>query len=168
MSEQNRQRSEARPAPIPSPATAPRPLAGREHEMSVLRSAVTACTGGTSTVVEITGDPGLGKSRLLAELGDLARAEGLTVLSGRASEFEQQRSLGAFADPLRWCVGDLAERQQETPDEETAALLDLIMPRGAEPHPGRPRIMDVERYRLHHAFGRLLADADREIGRAHV
>jgi DNA-binding CsgD family transcriptional regulator len=132
--------------------------------MSVLRSAVTACAGGSSTIVEITGDPGLGKSRLLAELGGLARAEGLTVLSGRASEFEQQRSLGAFSDPIRWCVGDLAERRQKTLDEETAALLDLILPRGADPRPGRPRIMDVERYRLHHAFGRLLADADRGRG----
>ena len=132
--------------------------------MSVLRSAVAACAGGTSTVIEITGDPGLGKSRLLAELGDLARAEGLAVLSGRASEFEPQRSLGAFADPIRWCAGELMDHQQGSMDEETAALLDVILPRGAGLHPGRPPIMDVERYRLHHAFGRLLADADRGRG----
>jgi DNA-binding NarL/FixJ family response regulator len=132
--------------------------------MSVLRSAVTACTDGTSTIVEITGDPGLGKSRLLAELGDMARTEGLTVLSGRASEFEQQRSFGAFADPVRWCADNLSERRHETLDEETAALLDLILPRGAGPHPSRPRILNVERHRLHHAFGRLLADADRGRG----
>ena len=164
MREQSRRLTVAEPARGPLPAAAPRPLAGREQEMAVLRSAVTACAGGTSTIVEITGDPGLGKSRMLAELGDLARAEGLTVLSGRASEFEQQRSFGAFADPIRWCVGDLAERRPEILDEETAALLDLMLPRGAGPHPGRPRILDVERYRLHHAFGRLLADADRGRG----
>ncbi|TDU03336.1 regulatory LuxR family protein [Streptomyces sp. 846.5] len=164
MSKQSQQQPEARPARSSSSATAPRPLTGREHEMSVLRSAVTACADGASTVIEITGDPGLGKSRLLAELGDLARAEGLTVLSGRASEFEQQRSFGAFADPVRWCVGRLAERRHETLDEETAALLDLMLPRTAGSRAGQPQSPGVERYRLHHAFGRLLADADRGRG----
>ena len=164
MSKQSQQQPEARPARSSSPAAAPRPLTGREHEMSVLRSAVTACADGASTVIEITGDPGLGKSRLLAELGDMARAEGLTVLSGRASEFEQQRSFGAFTDPIRWCVGRLAERRHETLDDETAALLDLILPRTAGSRPAQPQSPGVERYRLHHAFARLLADADRGRG----
>ncbi|WP_035846871.1 helix-turn-helix transcriptional regulator [Kitasatospora azatica] len=69
------------------------PLTGREHEMSVLESAVTACADGASTVIEIAGDPGLGKSALLAELEKLARAEGLTVLSDRSSAFEPRRPL---------------------------------------------------------------------------
>lgn len=152
MSALSHQRSEARP------------LTGREHEMSVLGAAVADCTSGTSTVVEITGDPGLGKSRMLDELGDLARAEGLTVLSGRASEFELQRSFGAFTEPVRGCVGRLTERRHETLDVETAALLDLVLPRAVAPQDGPPRPSGVERYRLHHAFGRLLADADRGRG----
>jgi DNA-binding NarL/FixJ family response regulator len=137
----------------------PRPLAGREQEMALLRSAVTACGEGASTVIEITGDPGLGKTRLLSELADLARAEGLAVLSGRASEFEQQRSFGVFADPIRWCFGHLTQAEQGPLDEEMGVLLDLVLPHRAGSRPGRrPRFLDLERYRLHHAVGRLLAD----------
>ena len=69
------------------------PTICREKEMAVLRSAVAACSDGASAVVEITGDPGLGKSRLLSELEMLARAQGLTVLSDRCSAFERQRLL---------------------------------------------------------------------------
>lgn len=141
--------------------TLPRPLVGRRAEMEVLESAVAACAAGVSTVVEITGDPGLGKTRLLSELGGLARAEGLAVLSGRASEFEQERSFGVFADPLRWCFDHRADREAEPPDEESAALRDLVLPGGTGS--GRP-VRQVERYRLHHAVSRLLAEVGGERG----
>ncbi|MFJ3894736.1 ATP-binding protein [Streptomyces sp. NPDC090083] len=138
------------------------PLVGREDEMAVLRSAVTACADGRSTVVEITGDPGLGKTRLLSELGDLAAAEGLTVLSGRASEFEQQRSFGVFAGPVRSCFGLLTDSRHGPLDEETAALLELVQPRGSGP--GRHGFAQVDRSRLHHALGRLLAAVGQDRG----
>ncbi|MET9913369.1 AAA family ATPase [Streptomyces sp. NPDC006476] len=142
----------------------PRPLVGREQEMALLRSAVTACREGASTVIEITGDPGLGKTRLLSELADLARAEGLAVLSGRASEFEQQRSFGVFADPIRSCLGRLTQAEQGPLDEEMGVLLDLVLPHSTASHPGRPRFLDLERYRLHHAVGRLVADVGGDRG----
>ncbi|MEV6948587.1 AAA family ATPase [Streptomyces sp. NPDC051172] len=138
------------------------PLVGRETELAVLRSAVTACTNGVSTVVEITGDPGLGKTRLLSELGELAEAEGLTVLSGRASEFEQQRSFGVFASPIRSCFGRLQESRHGPLDEETAALLELVLPRGSRS--GRHGFAEMDRSRLHHALGRLLTVVGQDRG----
>ncbi|MFJ9631689.1 ATP-binding protein [Streptomyces sp. NPDC101175] len=139
-----------------------RQLVGREAELAVLRSAVTACANGVSTVVEITGDPGLGKTRLLSELGDLAQAEGLTVLSGRASEFEQQRSFGVFAGPVRSCFSRLKESGHGPLDEETSALLELVLPPGSRP--GRHGFAEVDRSRLHHALGRLLTVAGQDRG----
>ncbi|MFE9452200.1 AAA family ATPase [Streptomyces sp. NPDC006739] len=142
----------------------PRTLVGREQEMALLRSAVTACADGVSTVIEITGDPGLGKTRLLSELGALARAEGLTVLSGRASEFEQQRSFGVFADPIRWCLGQLTGAGHGPLGEEASLLRDLVLPHGEASPAGHPSFLAVEHYRLHHAVGRLLADVGGERG----
>ncbi|GLX51446.1 hypothetical protein Shyhy01_43960 [Streptomyces hygroscopicus subsp. hygroscopicus] len=143
-----------------------RPLVGRERELAVLRSAVSACRDGVSTLVEITGDPGLGKTRLLSELADLAGSEGLTVLSGRASEFEPQRSFGVFVDPVRRCFGRRTAAEHGPLDDDTAELLDLVLPggAGAGSGPGRPRYPEVERYRLYHAVGRLLADVAGERG----
>ena len=102
-------------------AALPRPLVGREQAMAHLRSAVTACADGTSTVIEITGDPGLGKTRMLSELGDLARAEGLAVLS--ALEFEQQRSFGVFAAPIRGCFGRSPARLHPGPGGQRPGAL---------------------------------------------
>lgn len=130
----------------------------------MLRSAVEACTQGRSTVLEITGDPGIGKTRLLAELGELAAAAGLTVLCGRASEFERERSFGAFAEPVRRCLELRAEPESAAYDEELAALRDLVLPGYADADSGRPRSLGVERYRLHHAVGRLLSEAGGERG----
>ncbi|MEV4558388.1 LuxR C-terminal-related transcriptional regulator [Kitasatospora sp. NPDC049285] len=90
------------------------PPTGRAHEMSLLRSAVTACADGASTVLEITGDPGLGKSTLLAELERLARAEGLTVLCDRSSAFERQRPL--LLDLLRTAAQEHPGRHGPRPD----------------------------------------------------
>ncbi|EWM09987.1 ATP-binding protein [Kutzneria sp. 744] len=70
--------------------------AGRDHEMSALRSAVTACAAGASIVVDITGDPGLGKSTLLAELSKLAQAKGLAVVTDPSPAFEN--GLGSVAE----------------------------------------------------------------------
>lgn len=162
MSEQSQQPAQAGTTAVRG--AAPGPLVGREREMAVLRSAVTACADGLSTVVEITGDPGLGKTRLLSELGCLAAAEGLTVLSGRASEFEQQRSFGVFAGPIRWCFGRLTESGHQPLDEETTALLDLVLPSGAGRRPGQHGFAEVDRSQLHHAVGRLLTQVGRDRG----
>jgi DNA-binding CsgD family transcriptional regulator len=140
------------------------PLVGRAAERRVLRSAIEACARSRSTVLEITGDPGMGKTRLLAELGELAAAAGLTVLSGRASEFERESSFGAFAEPVRRCLELRTEPDSTAYDEELAALRDLVLPGCPDADSGRRRPPGVERHRLHRAVGRLLSGAGRERG----
>jgi len=64
------------------------PFVGREPELATLRARLTRAAAGEGGVVLVAGEPGIGKTRLLAELGERARAAGWQVLSGRAYESE--------------------------------------------------------------------------------
>jgi hypothetical protein len=59
-------------------------LVGREPELRVFEQALGRLGHGSSQFIEVTGDPGIGKTRLLAELACLAAGHGLRVLDGRA------------------------------------------------------------------------------------
>ncbi|MFD0526128.1 ATP-binding protein [Kitasatospora arboriphila] len=83
----------------PSPPDV-RPLIGRDEPLRVLARAVEATTRGVPGFVEILGEPGIGKTRLLGELETSARARGLAVLSGRAAEFQHEVPLAVVVDAL--------------------------------------------------------------------
>jgi len=75
-----------RPA-APSPGTGPEwPMVGRDDDLAALRNAWERARGGVATFVVLTGEPGIGKSRLAAELVGLARSEGAGVCVGRCSQ----------------------------------------------------------------------------------
>ncbi len=78
----------------------PAPLVGRGRELAQLEQLLDAAGRGTPVLL-LLGEPGIGKTRLLEELGRLARERGGLVLSGRAFEAELVRPYGAFIDALR-------------------------------------------------------------------
>jgi len=59
-------------------------LIGRDAESRRLRSALGAAQSGMGGMVFLTGEAGIGKSRLASELAAEAQARGATVLAGRA------------------------------------------------------------------------------------
>ena len=59
-------------------------MVGREAELGALDDALAAALGGAGRMVFVTGEPGIGKSRLARELASRARAAGAAVMSGRA------------------------------------------------------------------------------------
>ena len=61
-------------------------LIGREGEARILRRAVDEAFSGRGGLVVVAGEAGVGKSRLVREAADAARAGGATVLVGRAVE----------------------------------------------------------------------------------
>jgi hypothetical protein len=88
-------------AAAPSPRAAPR-LVGRLAERERLERAIDdTVRERRERVLLLTGEPGLGKSRLLDELRDRVRERGGTVLEGRAFEAEAGRPFGPWIDALR-------------------------------------------------------------------
>ena len=61
----------------------PRPPVGAERAHTVVAAALDRMADGPVHVLAVTGEPGTGKSRLLAEAGRLAAQRGLAVLSGQ-------------------------------------------------------------------------------------
>ena len=74
------------------------PLVGRKHCVDVFAGAVNRVLRGRFAVVEVSGDPGIGKSTVLAEAVRLAREAGLAVYPGRATQFEREVPLGMFRE----------------------------------------------------------------------
>ncbi|MFE5536886.1 AAA family ATPase [Streptomyces sp. NPDC056492] len=70
------------------------PLVGRERELAALREATAQLRDGTGAVILVEGEPGIGKSSLLAAVTTAARDEGVTVLQGIADQ-------AAYPLPLR-------------------------------------------------------------------
>jgi ATP/maltotriose-dependent transcriptional regulator MalT len=101
----------------PSPA----PFVGRERELNALLQRVAAAELGQGGVVLISGEPGVGKSRLLGEIASRARARGWRVLVGHAYDMEGMPPYLPFIDVLREHFRDLS-------DEDVPAHVSAISP----------------------------------------
>ncbi|MFI5843737.1 LuxR C-terminal-related transcriptional regulator [Catenuloplanes sp. NPDC051500] len=77
------------------------PMIGREREIAAISTALSQLSAGSARVIAVTGDPGLGKTRLLEETTHLACGYGYPVLTGRVP----YGSRGA-ADPLSDALHD--------------------------------------------------------------
>src|SRR5262249_24453885 len=76
------------------------PFTGRRAELRRLTQRLDDTRGGHGVVVLLAGEPGIGKTRLLAEVAEVARAQGALVLWGRCYEGEAARPFGPFAEAL--------------------------------------------------------------------
>ncbi len=92
------------------------PLLGREEEMAQLRAALADARSGHGRLVELVGEPGIGKSRLVREL--LVDID-VTVLVTSGDEYETAAAYWPFRSLLRALLGVPAE----TPDEDVARAL---------------------------------------------
>ena len=75
------------------------PLVGRERELGTIRDALAARARGERRVVELVGEPGIGKSRLVEAA--LAEAAGLRADQGRGRPL--RRALARTARCTRRC-----------------------------------------------------------------
>jgi DNA-binding NarL/FixJ family response regulator len=84
------------------------PLVGRAPELARLLALLDAVDAGEAAVALISGDAGVGKTRLVTELMSRARERGFTVLSGRCAELGDSVPYLPLADALRSVSGDAA------------------------------------------------------------
>lgn len=79
----------------------PTPLVGRDADLDVLTGLLGMAAAGQSVVALVSGDGGIGKTRLAAELAATARERGFTVLSGGCAELAGAIPYLPLADALR-------------------------------------------------------------------
>ncbi|MFN7147799.1 MAG: ATP-binding protein, partial [Myxococcota bacterium] len=77
----------------------------RGDELEVLREMVAGLREGNGARVAITGEAGIGKSRLFRELRELAHKRGIPVFTGRAIPFGSDRPLAPFRDLVSDILG---------------------------------------------------------------
>jgi len=79
-------------------------LVGREEETALLRAALTAAQAGRGGTVLMTGEAGIGKSRLIRETAHAARGRDVVVLAGRAVGGGVPTPFRPFAEALAWAA----------------------------------------------------------------
>lgn len=131
------------PAARPAPETA---LVGRVEECAMMSAFVDDVRAARRDgLLLLQGEPGIGKTRLLAEIAAGVTAAGGRVLSGRAYDAERGRPYGAWVDAIRSLpLPPLPERLRS----DLASLLPELS--------GEPSDLEDER-RLYDAVAALLA-----------
>jgi class 3 adenylate cyclase/tetratricopeptide (TPR) repeat protein len=89
------------------------PFVGRERELMIISAALAPVRMGFGNMVELIGEPGLGKSRLIEELQE--RAPDLIALAAVCEQYEASTPYFAFRGVLRTLL--------DLPNDETAAAV---------------------------------------------
>jgi predicted ATPase/DNA-binding CsgD family transcriptional regulator len=136
-------------------ATGRSPFVGRERELAALSQRLAEAGRGEGGVVFISGEPGIGKSRLLLEFQACAQAAGWLVLSGRAYDTEGMPPYLAFAEAIAQHLRAGADDDDVRRLAEAAREVALLVPELREHLPDsgdRPSLgPEATRYRLFEA-----------------
>ena len=137
-------------------ATVAEQLVGRAEEVGAVERAVEGLKSAEPATLVFLGEPGIGKTRMLAELAERADALGQIVLSGSASELESDLPFWVFVDALDEYVAGLDPRRLESLDEGVRAELGRVLPSLSEFADSGEVALQDERYRSHRAVHDLL------------
>jgi DNA-binding NarL/FixJ family response regulator len=131
------------------------PHVGRAEELGSLERLLDELDRGRAAVVEVAGEPGIGKTRLLAEFAARADTRGRLVLWGSASELERELPFSVFVDALDdYLQGVEPDRLSRLADDVRAELAH-VFPSLSARAPTRGMALQHERYRSHRAVREL-------------
>jgi DNA-binding NarL/FixJ family response regulator len=134
----------------------PSTLVGRAEELRAIEHTLAELGQGGSAALEVTGELGIGKTRLLAELAARADALGYLVLSGSASELEADLPFWVLVDALDEYVASLEPRRLDALGDEFLPELATIFPALSRFARARATVFPHARYRTYRAVRELL------------
>jgi DNA-binding NarL/FixJ family response regulator len=123
---------------------------GRASELERLDQMLDELGGAAFACLAVEGEPGIGKTHLLAELRRRADDRAMLVLSGTGAEFERDVPFGIWTDALDAFIASRSE--DELPAAATTELGGVLPSLAVAPEP--PPV--DERYRTHRAVRSLL------------
>jgi hypothetical protein len=132
--------------PAASGRSSVRPFVGRAEELAELVSDLEDAATGRGSLVLLAGEPGIGKTRLMAELGRVAAQRGMTVVAGRCWEEGGAPPYWPWMQIVRAVGGDFEHLAVSTGSRGTASAV----------------VPESERVRLFDAVGRFLAAVSSE------
>ena len=106
------------------------PLVGREEDLSLLLSRFELAREGHGQALLVTGEPGIGKSRLLVEINRRLDDEQRLLLECRASPYHTSDALRPIIDMLSRLAG---LEEAHTPEQKRGRLARALEPAGATP-----------------------------------
>jgi len=150
--------------PFPSALSAPAEtrFVGRTAEMSRLVEAWQDSAGGARRIVFLTGEVGVGKSRLLTEFAHRVHASGSLVLAGRCDQ-EQVVPYQPFIEAIRELIRVSSANDLQRRLRNAASELSTLVPEIVERLPNFGSAItsvDLQRHRLFEAVASILADSD--------
>jgi class 3 adenylate cyclase len=138
------------------------PFVGREAERDALANAWRTARGGERRLMLIAGEPGIGKTRLAAELARDVHANGALVLFGTCDE-DGGAPFQPWQQALGYFVGNLSEGELGAIVTGEVELAARVLPELHRRLPDLPRASaearEVDRYQIFEAVDALVADA---------
>jgi len=120
-------------------------LVGRRPEFAAFKDAVGQLSSGRGSILAVTGEAGLGKSRLVTELKRDSDPRALRWLEGRALSFRQTTSYGPFHDLLRAAAGIGEDDRADEAWAKLEGFVTALFPEeGAEVQPYLATLLGLE------------------------
>ncbi|HLF69791.1 MAG TPA: AAA family ATPase, partial [Actinomycetota bacterium] len=131
---------------------------GRADEMSVIASEWESVLASQARLLLVSGEPGIGKTRLAREFSVSAHAAGATVIYGRSDE-DVNIPYKVFVDALRFYIIGCSDYDLDSHvapvASEIARLVPEVVERLPRTSPPSPTDSDPDRYRLFEAVRRV-------------
>jgi DNA-binding NarL/FixJ family response regulator len=137
-------------------------LVGRERELGAVDRILGGLSARRGRFLEVRGEPGIGKTRLLTVVVEGAEARRYLVLTGRAAEFERDVPFGVMVDALDDHLAAMDPRELERLSGGALAELARVFPALAHSRSASHGGLQEERYRAHRAVRALLGQLARQ------
>jgi DNA-binding SARP family transcriptional activator/tetratricopeptide (TPR) repeat protein len=124
-------------------------LVGRSDELGLLRDLWRTAAAGSPALALVRGGAGVGKTRLVAEIAEMARLQGAVVASSQCFGTAGRLALAPVAD---WVRNPAVQSAMATLEEAWRAEVDRLVPSGGRGKPGAGSGAMVDAWQRHRFF----------------